>query len=99
MAKKSTGAESAYKSKGMKAPKPEAGPKLDQSSAPKTKPSMKHKEPRTEFKSPKDGEQSAAPTVKKVALPREDAPKGVLGVNEGSSIALPKSGGVGESEV
>lgn len=69
------------------------------SAAPKTKPSMKHKEPPAQYKYPKSGEQSMAPDSKKKSLPLKDAPEGVKGVNEGASIALPKSGGVGESEV
>ncbi len=87
----------AYKHKGMKAPRPDmSAPALDQSSAPKHKPSMQHKEPSHPIKA---GDQSAAPDHKKKGLPMQDAPAGVKGVNEGSSVPLPKSGGVGESEV
>jgi len=87
----------AYQHKGMKAPRPDmSAPKLDQSSAPKTSPSMQHKEPSHPIK---PGDQSMAPDHKKKSLPSQDAPSGVKGVNEGSSMSLPKSGGVGESEV
>jgi len=99
MAKKSVDASlAAYKTKGMKAPRPAAhacGPDA-QSAAPKVKPGMNHKEPSY----PKeDGAQSKAPDHKKKALPTQDAPQGVKGVNEGSAQAMPKGGGVGESEV
>ncbi len=89
----------AYKSKGMKLgsqgeSKPaQAG---DQSMAPKTSPSMQHKEPSHAVK---PGDQSMAPSHKKSALPMQDAPPGVSGVNGGSPMALPKGGGVGESDV
>lgn len=86
----------AYKSKGMKAPRPAAGPAMDQSAAPKTKPSMQHKEPAHPVM---PGDQSMAPSHKKAALPMQDAPPGVSGVNGGSAMSLPKGGGVGESEV
>jgi len=86
----------AYKSKGMKAPRPAAGPAMDQSAAPKTKPSMQHKEPAHPVK---PGDQSMAPSHRKAALPMQDAPPGASGVNGGSSMSLPKGGGVGESEV
>ncbi len=87
----------AYKHKGMKAPRPDmSAPALDQSSAPKHKPSMQHKEPSMPMK-PEMA--SMAPDTKKKALPSQDAPKGVSGVNGGTSMSLPKSGGVGESEV
>lgn len=94
MAKKSVDASlAAYKSKGMKAPRPEAGPKLDQSSPPKHKPSMQHKEPSGPYskpdsggKAPAFGEQSKKPDHKKKALPSKDAPAGVSGVNGGSSM-------------
>jgi hypothetical protein len=88
----------AYKSKGMKAPRPGAYKQDEdaQSDAPKTKPSMQHKEP---SHAQPEGAQSKAPDHKKKALPSKDAPPGVKGVNEGSEHALPKSGGVGESEV
>lgn len=66
--------------------------------APTTKGS-KHRDPDGPFKEPKDGEQSEAPKHKAQALPSKDAPAGVKGPNAGSSMALPKSGGVGESEV
>lgn len=87
----------AYKHKGAKAPRPDmSAPKMDQSAAPKHKPSMQHKEPAHPVK---PGDQSMAPEHKKKTLPLQDAPKGVKGVNEGSSVSMPKSGGVGESEV
>ncbi len=86
----------AYKSKGMKAPRPGAGPEMDQSKAPKTKPSMQHKEPAHPVM---PGDQSKAPEHKKAALPMQDAPPGVAGVNGGREVALPKAGGLGETEV
>jgi hypothetical protein len=69
------------------------------SMAPAHKPSMKHAEPAGPFQYPKNGEQSMAPSHKKQALPLQDAPKGVKGVNDGSSMSLPKGGSVGEGEV
>jgi hypothetical protein len=69
------------------------------SQAPKVKPSMQHKEPQAQYQYPKNGEQSQVLDHKKKALPTQDAPAGVKGVNEGTEVALPKSGGVGESEV
>lgn len=92
----------AYKSKGMKAPRPDKSMKAgaeEAKMAPKTKPSMQHKEPAGPFSSPKGGEQSMAPSHKKKALPMQDAPKGVSGVNGGSPVSMPKGGGVGETEV
>lgn len=87
----------AYKHKGMKAPRPDmSAPKMDQSAAPKHKPSMQHKEPSHPVK---PGDQSMAPDHKKKALPMQDAPLGVSSVNGGSSMSMPKSGGVGETEV
>ena len=74
---------SELKHKGMKAPRPAAGPALDQSSPPKNKPGMKHNEPSY----PKEeGAQSKAPDHKKKGLPSADAPAGVAGVNGGSNI-------------
>ncbi len=90
----------AYKHKGMKAHRPEmSAPKLDQSSAPKTSPSMKHAEPQAQYQYPKNGEQSMKLEHSKKSLPSQDAPPGVAGVNGGSSATLPKSGGLGEGEV
>lgn len=88
----------AYKSKGMKAPRPGAYKQEEkaQSNAPKTKPSMQHKEPAHALG---EGAQSKAPDHKKKALPTQDAPAGVAGVNGGSSHALPKGGAKGETEV
>ena len=88
----------AYKSKGMKAPRPGAYKMGDsaQSDAPKVKPSMQHKEPSM---AKEEGMQSKAPDHKKKALPSQDAPEGVKGVNEGSAQAMPTGGGVGESKV
>lgn len=88
----------AYKSKGMKAPRPpaHAAKAGDQSMAPATKPSMQHKEPSHAVK---PGDQSMAPAHKKAALPMQDAPPGVSSVNGGSSMALPQGGGPGESKV
>lgn len=89
----------AYKSKGMKLGSQgdsKAAKSGDQSMAPQHKPSMKHKEPSLPVK---PGDQSMAPDTKKKGLPMQDAPPGVAGVNGGSSVALPKGGGVGESEV
>lgn len=89
----------AYKTKGMKAPRPDAY-KMDTTAAakdaPKTKPSMQHSEPSHPMK-PEMA--SMAPDHKKKALPTKDAPPGAKGVNEGTSHTLPKSGCVGESEV
>ena len=92
----------AYKSKGMKlGSQGESKPAKsgDQSMAPATKPSMKHKEPSAQYQYPKNGEQSMKPDHKKKALPMQDAPAGVSSVNGGSSMALPKGGCAGESEV
>lgn len=86
----------AYKHKGMKLGSKGESHSMDQSAAPKTKPSMQHKEPSHPVKS---GDQSMAPDHKKKALPMQDAPAGVSSVNGGSSMSLPKGGGVGESEV
>ena len=98
MAKKSVGDKAAYKHKGMKAPRPESGPKLDPSCAPKHKP--KHaKKAESKWMKPSDGEQSMAPDHKKKGLPSKEAPSGTSGVNGGSDHKLPKSGGVGHSEV
>jgi len=92
----------AYKSKGMKAPRPEkkmeAGEK-QASMAPSHRPSHNQAKPQGPFSSPKGGEQSMAPSHKKTALTQECAPKGVSTVNGGSAMSLPKGGGVGESEV
>jgi len=97
MAKKSVDAAlAAYKSKGMKAPRPGAGPALDPSKAPSHKGSV-HKEPVTMEAGEKQA--SMAPDTKKKSLPREDAPAGVAGVNGGSAMAMPKGGCKGESEV
>ena len=95
----------AYKHKGMKVKEQEmssCSPKeFDKkaSMAPKHKPSMKHKEPAGPFSAPKGGEQSMAPSHKKKALPMQDAPKGASAPNGGASVAMPKGGGVGETEV
>lgn len=95
----------AYKHKGMKVSedaKSSCSPKEfseKASMAPKHKPSMKHKEPSASYQYPKGGEQSMAPSHKKQALPMQDAPKGASAPNGGKSMSLPKSGGVGESEV
>lgn len=89
-------AKMAYKSKGMKAPRPEAGPAMDQSAPPKHKPSMQHKEPSHPMK-PEMA--SLPPEHKKKALPMQDAPKGASSVNGGSPMALPQSGKPGESDV
>lgn len=86
----------AYKHKGMKLPAQGDAHGMDQSAAPKHKPSMQHKEPSHPIKS---GDQSMAPDHKKKALPMQDAPAGVSSVNGGSSMSLPKGGGVGETEV
>lgn len=86
----------AYKSKGMKLPPQGEAHAKDPSAPPKHKPSMQHKEPSRPIKA---GDQSLPPDHKKKSLPLQDAPKGVKGVNEGSPVSLPKSGGVGESEV
>jgi hypothetical protein len=89
---------SALKHKGMKAPRP-GSYKLDedaQKDAPKVKPSMQHKEPAY---AKEEGAQSKAPSVKKKALPSQDAPPGVKGVNAGDAHPMPKGGGKGETEV
>jgi len=88
----------AYKSKGMKAPRPDGYKQEEgaQSKAPKVKPSMQHSEPSHALG---EGAQSKAPDHKKKALPSKDAPEGAKGVNEGSAHPLPKGGCVGESEV
>jgi len=90
---------SAYKSKGMKAPRPASAGEMSPSKPPKHKPSMRHAEPAGPFQYPKNDEQRATLDHKKKSLPREDAPEGVAGVNGGSDCALPKSGGRGESKV
>lgn len=74
---------SELKHKGMKAPRPAAGPALDQSAAPKVKPGMNHKEPAY---TKEEGAQSKAPDHKKKPLPSQDAPQGVKGVNEGQAM-------------
>lgn len=88
----------AYKSKGMKAPRPpaHAAKPGDQSMAPAVKPSMQHREPNHKVEA---GDQSMSPSSKKSALPMQDAPPGVAGVNGGSSVAMPQGGGPGESKV
>jgi len=88
----------AYKSKGMKAPRPDAHKQEEgaQSKAPATKPPTKRDQPSHSLA---EGTQSKAPDHKKKALPTKDAPKGVSSVNGGSAQALPKGGCVGESEV
>jgi hypothetical protein len=86
----------AYKSKGMKLGQRGEAHSMDQSKAPATKPSMQHKEPAHPVM---PGDQSMAPAHRKAALPMQDAPPGVAGVNGGSSVALPKSGGLDETEV
>lgn len=89
----------AYKSKGMKLGsqgESKAAKSGDQSMAPAHKPSMKHKEPAHPVM---PGDQSMSPSSKKTALPSQDAPAGASSPNGGSSMALPKGGGVGESEV
>lgn len=99
MANKSVGAHGAYKSKGMKAPRPESGPALDPSKAPSNGP--KHASKGDSYnQSPKNGEQSAAPEHKKKGTPSKEAPSSVSSEsNQGGSYSLPKSGGRGESEV
>ena len=92
----------AYKHKGMKlGSQGESKPAKsgDQSMAPSTSPSMQHKEPSAQYQYPKNGEQSMAPDHNKKSLPMQDAPAGVSSCNGGSSMSLPKGGGVGESEV
>lgn len=74
---------SELKHKGMKAPRPAAGPALDQSAPPKHKPGMNHVEPAMKVEA---GAQSMAPDHKKKALPSADAPAGVAGVNGGSNM-------------
>lgn len=80
----------------MKLPAQGAAHGMDQSKAPAHKPSMQHKEPSHPVAA---GDQSKAPSHRKAALPMQDAPAGASSVNGGSSMALPKPGGVGESEV
>jgi len=88
----------AYKSKGMKAPRPASHKQEEnaQSEAPDTEPSMQRAHPSHGLA---EGAQSKAPTHQKQALPTKEAPPGVKGVNEGSAMALPQGGGVGESKV
>lgn len=74
---------SELKHKGMKAPRPAAGPAMDQSAPPKHKPGMNHKEASY---AKEEGAQSKAPDHKKKALPSTDAPAGVAGVNGGSNM-------------
>lgn len=87
MAKKSVDAShEAYKSKGMKAPRPGQYSIDDTKAAkeaPKSKPSMHHNEP--EYKM-EPGMQSKAPEHQKKALPSKDAPPGAMGVNGGKSM-------------
>jgi hypothetical protein len=83
----------AYKSKGMKNPRPAAYGAMDQSAAPKSKPSMQHKEPAGPFQYPRNDEQRMQLDHKKKAMPHKDAPEGVSDMNGGSEYALPKSGG------
>ena len=89
----------AYKSKGMKAPRPGSYEQDDTKAAktaPKVKPSMQHKEPAYDKE---EGMQSKPPSTKKKALPTKDAPEGTSSVNGGKAHTLPKGGKVGESEV
>lgn len=83
MAKKSVDASlAAYASKGMKAPRPAGYSKeLDPSKAPQHS-GAKHKDPAYAG----EMDQSKAPSHMKKALPLQDAPEGVKGVNEGSSM-------------
>jgi len=92
MAKKSMSNEPKLPSKGAKCPRPPSKELGDVKAAPKTKPSMQHKEPQAQYQYPKNGEQSMKLDHKKKALPQKDAPEGVKGVNEGESMPLPKVG-------
>lgn len=87
MAKKSVDAEhAAYKSKGMKAPRPDRHPSDPRSVAepPKTKPSMHRIEPAY---AREEGMQSKPPEHKKKALPSKDAPPGATpGANMGDKM-------------
>jgi len=87
----------AYKHKGMKAPRPGAGPKMDQSAPPSHGP-KKPMKGQQDFKSPKANEQSEAPKSAG-SPPSAEAPAGASACNGGASMALPKSGCPGESEV
>jgi hypothetical protein len=75
--------------KGMKAPRPASHELGDVREAPESKPSMNHKEPAHAVGA---GDQSKAPSSKKAALPMQDAPEGVKGVNGGMPHALGKVG-------
>lgn len=92
MAKKSMSGVSApcLPHKGAKAPRPPSKELGDVKAAPKSKPSMQHKEPKAQYQYPKNGEQSMPLDHKKKALPHQDAPEGVKGVNEGDAMSLPK---------
>ena len=88
MAKKSIEADlAAYENKGMKAPRPAAYGKLDQSAAPSTK-GTPHKEPG--YQKASDEMASQAPDSKKKALPTDAAPEGAASVNGGKPYELPK---------
>lgn len=101
MAKKSVGSEAAYKSKGMKQPGGKKDMKVTSemaSMAPTHKPKSTSRGQK-DFMKPDAGQQSMAPSNKGNMVPAAEAPAGVAMCNSGSSMALPKSGGVGESDV
>jgi len=99
MAKKSVGKEGAYKHKGMKAPKAKDYPgELDPSKPPQRQPKHAMRAEK-KWQKPEEKRQSNPPSHKGKKLTSAEAPEGVSGVNGGSSMSLPKSGGVGESEV
>lgn len=87
MAKKSVDAElAAYKSKGMKAPRPDRHPSDPRSvaEAPKAQPSMQHIEPAHEMN---PDSVRMPPDHKKKALPSKDAPAGASpGANMGDKM-------------
>lgn len=89
----------AYKSKGMKAPRPEAGPELDPSSPPAHKPKHQMKAVPYEGGKVKPEDAKNPPTTKKKGLPHVEAPKQVSDVNGGQGHMLPKGGMPGDSEV
>jgi len=86
----------AYKSKGMKAPRPSAGPKMDPSEAPSHKPKHAAKGQSSKVEA---GQQSMAPSNKGNAVPSAEAPAGVSSLNGGSDYKLPESGKPGSSKV
>lgn len=96
MSRKVDDKNSAYKSKGMKAPRPSAGPAMDPSMAPSHKP--KHAAAGQSQKV-QSGDQSMAPSNKGNMIPSAEAPAGVSSLNGGSDYKMPESGKPGSSKV